>query len=125
MTVSETIFKWLEDNKDFIKVQAICERLNIDKGNFSKYRSSKSIPEKYLIPIIELIKPFGFKEEGSFVTNKIFTKENYKKLPPFLKKETESTSNHLLWNDGDPKENTNAFYLRYGEMTYDEIENKK
>lgn len=29
---------------------------------------------------------------------------------------------HKLWKEGDPTEGSNAFYLRYGSRTYDEIE---
>lgn len=37
----------------------------------------------------------------------------------------EENKNHKLWQQGDPSEKSNAFYLKYGAFTYDEILNNK
>lgn len=60
MTVSQGIFKWMEENKDFFKPQGVCKKVGIDKGNFSRYKKDGAIPEKYLQPIMALIMPLGF-----------------------------------------------------------------
>jgi hypothetical protein len=60
MTVSQGIFKWMEENKDFFKPQGVCKKVGIDKGNFSRYKKDGAIPEKYLQPIMKLIMPLGF-----------------------------------------------------------------
>ena len=59
MTTSEEILKWFDENKDWFKPTSISKKLKIDKGNFSRYLKS-GIPEKYLIPIMEIIMPLGF-----------------------------------------------------------------
>lgn len=43
-----------------------------------------------------------------------------------IKKETiliseKNIGKHIFWKEGDPKENTGAFYLKYGCSTYDQI----
>jgi len=60
MTTSESILKWLDENKEWFKVSVISKKAKIDKGNLSKFIKVKSIPEKHLIPIMEVIIPFGF-----------------------------------------------------------------
>lgn len=59
MTTSDGILRWLDKNKEWFKVSAICKKVKIDKGNFSKYKK-EGIPEKYLQPIMEVIMPLGF-----------------------------------------------------------------
>ena len=59
MTTSQGILKWLDENKEWFKPSAICKKLKIDKGNFSRYMKTE-IPEKYLIPVMEIIMPLGF-----------------------------------------------------------------
>lgn len=59
MTTSQEILKWLDENKDWFKPSAICKKLKIDKGNFSRYMKTE-IPEKYLIDIMHIIMPLGF-----------------------------------------------------------------
>ena len=75
MTQSEEIFKWLEDNRDYFKPEGICKALKIDKGNFSKYKAAKSIPEKYITPIMGIISLYGFKREVTFGGYKFPVKE--------------------------------------------------
>jgi hypothetical protein len=59
MRTSEEILKWLEENRDWFKESAICKKVGIDKGNFSRYKKD-GIPEKYLQPIMKIIMPLGF-----------------------------------------------------------------
>lgn len=40
-------------------------------------------------------------------------------------KEDSSFEKHKLWKQGDPKENTNAFFMRYDCWNYAELENLK
>ncbi len=60
MELSTDIFKWLEKNKEWFKVSAICKKVGIDKGNFSKYRKEGELPEKFIQPILAIIIPMGF-----------------------------------------------------------------
>lgn len=60
MSTSEHIFKWLDENEEWFKVSAIAKKAGIDKGNFLKFRKNKSIPEKHIIPIMNVIIPLGF-----------------------------------------------------------------
>lgn len=39
-----------------------------------------------------------------------------------LRKELETPKKHKLWKEGDPPEGTNAFYLRKGCRTYEQLE---
>lgn len=77
MKVSESILKWLSENKDWFKDAAIVKKVGIDKGNFSKYKKSGDIPEKYLQPIMNIIMPLGFTLEEVIAENK--KPENKKK----------------------------------------------
>lgn len=46
-----------------------------------------------------------------------------KETPVLLpKNESDEVPKHKLWKKGDPAENTNSFFLRYGAFTYDQIE---
>jgi len=60
MQLSKDIFEWLDKNKEWFKVSAICKRVKIDKGNFSKYKKEGELPEKFIQPILDVIMPFGF-----------------------------------------------------------------
>jgi hypothetical protein len=37
------------------------------------------------------------------------------------KKDEQKSEKHKFWKQGDPPENSNAFFLRFGVFTYDEI----
>jgi len=107
MTTSDSILKWLEENKEWFKVSVISKKANIDKGNLSKFIKAKSIPEKHLIPIMEVIIPFGFTLNQLIVENN--KPENKAKIenernPVKPEKETKS-------NMPDPKDK--AAYLRW------------
>lgn len=39
--------------------------------------------------------------------------------------EVHKTEKHRLWKDGDPKEGSMAFFLKYDCYTYDELQNKQ
>jgi hypothetical protein len=54
MELSKDIFVWLNKNKEWFKVSAICKKVGIDKGNFSKYKKSGELPEKFIQPILSL-----------------------------------------------------------------------
>ena len=51
-----------------------------------------------------------------------------KDLPPEIRKQplmpSEMVNRHKLWKQGDPKENSGAFFLKYDCGTYNELENK-
>lgn len=85
MRVSESILKWLSENKDWFKDAAIVKKVGIDKGNFSKYKKSGDIPEKYLQPIMNIIMPLGFTLE------EIVTENN----KPKNKKKRGATNNNV------------------------------
>lgn len=94
MTTSESILKWLDENKEWFKVSVISKKAKIDKGNLSKFIKVKSIPEKHLIPIMEVIMPFGFTLDELVAENnkpenkvKIETERNGNDAPPMPKKE--------------------------------------
>lgn len=78
MTTSEAIFTWLEENKGWFKAKAICQKVGIDKGNFSRYKRFDNIPEKYLIPIMEIIMPLGFTLDKCITENNL--PENKEKI---------------------------------------------
>lgn len=69
MKTSEAILSWLDENKDWFKAESICKKTGINKGNFSKFRKNGEIPEKHLIPIMEIIMPLGFTLEGVITEN--------------------------------------------------------
>lgn len=67
----------------------------------------------------------------------IFYRNNKKDRIDFIKKEPDLQKRkieditisikdkHKLWKEGDPKEGSGSFFLKYNAMTYDEIENSK
>lgn len=98
MTTSAAIFKWLDQNKDLIRISGICKAVEIDKANFSKCRPD-GIPEKYLIPIMNVISPLGFNLDELVAQNnkpqikkRILTERNPPKKPsPKIKDLTKPT----------------------------------
>lgn len=65
MSEQEQVLEWLEVNKSVFKKSALCEKIGVDKGNFSKYLKMKSIPEKFIPDIITFITPFGYSPQNS------------------------------------------------------------
>lgn len=66
--IGNQVLDWLVENKKWIKVSAICKSVGIDDGNFSRYVKSRSLPEKYVDPIVKIISRFGF--SGTTSANK-------------------------------------------------------
>jgi hypothetical protein len=56
---SELICRWLETHPEF-KINGMCEKLSINAGNFYKAQKMRSIPAKYIPPIIEFLSHYGF-----------------------------------------------------------------
>jgi len=152
MTTSEEILKWFDENKDWFKPTSICKKLKIDKGNFSRYLKT-GIPEKYLIPIMEIIMPLGFTldpiieennrpdnkakiekirnpikfETGQELVSKIIITDQTKpnKIVEPIKPMGSSKSNYTINTAHEPKEGSGAFWLKYGVGTWAEVKDKK
>ncbi len=56
---SAKISTWIGEHPHF-KVAPMCMDLKIDPANFNKYLKMKSIPEKYIQPIIKVLKEYGY-----------------------------------------------------------------
>lgn len=51
-------------------------------------------------------------------------KKKTTKVPPTTQTAVSGAEKHELWKQGDPKEGSGAFFMKYGCSTYDEIKNK-
>lgn len=56
---SAKICAWVSDHPHF-KIAPMCVDLKIDPANFNKYLKMKSIPEKYIQPIVKVLKEYGY-----------------------------------------------------------------
>lgn len=56
---SAKISTWIDEHPHF-KVTPMCIDLKIDPANFNRYLKMKSIPEKYIQPIINVLKQYGY-----------------------------------------------------------------
>ena len=64
MDENNQVLVWLIQNKEFIKMAAICKKVGIKEANFSKYAKSGYLPKKYIEPIAKIISRFGFVGSG-------------------------------------------------------------
>lgn len=70
------------------------------------------------------------KEEHKIKLDKYFkvvnnTSDEVKQKVSDMLDKLDLENKHSLWKQGDPKENSNAFYLKYGCYTYEQLKNLK
>lgn len=58
---SSGIMKWLEENKEFIKVNAVCKAVGYTSANLAAVKANGgNIPIKYIDGILTIIRKFGY-----------------------------------------------------------------
>lgn len=58
---SSKIFKWIDGNKKFFSIHALCKEVGIDTSNFNKlYKKNGEIPEQFIVPIKLILENYGY-----------------------------------------------------------------
>ena len=116
-------------NKVVTPVYQIEVNLGMPKTTLQKAISGeRKLPKKWAIKLLEtyppptrdvqVVYPKGDKKENEHKQAKKAIEEGLVKDIPFV------ATKHGLWKNGDPKENTAAFYMKYDCYTYKELENR-
>jgi len=115
---NESVFmaKWIKE-ATLLNRTALCKTAKVDRGNLDKFLLKGEIPEQHIDNIRKVIVNYGYKTtevKVAGINNATNVAEPEK---PITIKGT--------GNPTEPKENSMAFFNKYGCNTWEEVEAKK